>query len=401
MDKYGLATGQNPDLRRLSLPYQEEMTTVAAVYLKNAVQYLPADRLDRHLHLIFAFMAWIYHRGKPVREVAEDDLFGYFVWLAKQGCPMEQWSFTAGAITDLFQVLRQEGLIHHNPLHRVYKIFTEREQLLHSILVQATPYPLDPPATPPSPPVAPTNPPTVIEAIPARSKPVQALSAPASVPAPTRARPIVPPVVWQGIHTHKTVSMTLALLLIVGLAMLYHQNGTKPEQQATMSTTVTLNPCAGNEPKAREAVSTRHPRPGDTPPQGVRKGPIIDFFYQNGLKDYYCRDYRKIPCDASQVLLNPIPAEPENVYEGGDHYLGVCGRCHGAAGQGNGPDAVRLNRPLAPLSKSGGEIPDRDAYLFWIVAQGGGDFGGKMPPFKDLLDENAIWKVILFLKTLR
>ncbi|MBF0460128.1 MAG: c-type cytochrome [Magnetococcales bacterium] len=392
MDKYWLATGQQSDLRRLPSLYQEEMTTVGAVYRKSALQYLPADRLDHHLYLIFAFMAWVYAREKPVREVTEDDLSGYFVWLARQGCPMAQWSLTAGAVTDFLQVLRQEGILQRNPLRPVYKIFMEREQLLHSVLTQATPYPFDPPTT--SPRVAPTTTPTVTDRVTtARPKPVQATPAPAP-------RTIVPPVVWQTIHTHKTVLRTLALLLLVGLLLHYCQVLTE-RQPTTGTTTSTPNPGSVTEPRTKGAVSTRQPKPDDTRPRGMYKDPIVDFFYQNGMKDYYCRDYRQTPCVSTQVLRNPIPVDPENIYEGGDQYMGMCGRCHGDAGRGNGLDAIRLNQPLTPLSRAGGDIPDRDAYLFWIVAAGGSDFGGQMPPFKDLLDENKIWKVILFLRTLR
>ena len=118
------------------------------------------------------------------------------------------------------------------------------------------------------------------------------------------------------------------------------------------------------------------------------------------MRDYYCRDYRKIPCNPSQLLVNPIPSDLENIYEGGKYFMEHCARCHGDAGRGNGADAVRLNYPMEKLSWVGSEFLDRDAFLFWIIARGGNDFGGRMPQFKDKLNEDMIWKVILFLKTL-
>jgi mono/diheme cytochrome c family protein len=41
-----------------------------------------------------------------------------------------------------------------------------------------------------------------------------------------------------------------------------------------------------------------------------------------------------------------------------------------------------------------------DAYLAWTVAEGGAPVGSAMPPFKDTLKPDAIWRVILFLQTL-
>ena len=117
--------------------------------------------------------------------------------------------------------------------------------------------------------------------------------------------------------------------------------------------------------------------------------------------DYYCRDYLKVTCSSTNLLVNPISADVENVHEGGKYYMEYCSRCHGDSGRGNGTDAIRQQSPTRKLGWAGDGILERDAYLFWTIAKGGDAFGGNMPQFKDILSEKAIWQVILFLKTLR
>ncbi len=133
----------------------------------------------------------------------------------------------------------------------------------------------------------------------------------------------------------------------------------------------------------------------------IKNDKKIAFFYEKNMKDYYCRDYLKIACNSSRRLTNPITPEMENIYAGGEYYLKYCARCHGDNGKGNGPDAIRLRFSLERLGWAGSELLERDAYLFWIIAKGGYEFGGSMPQFSDILNEDQIWKIILFLKTLR
>jgi mono/diheme cytochrome c family protein len=41
-----------------------------------------------------------------------------------------------------------------------------------------------------------------------------------------------------------------------------------------------------------------------------------------------------------------------------------------------------------------------DGYLDWTIAEGDAPKGSAMPPFKNILKPDDIWKVILFLATL-
>jgi mono/diheme cytochrome c family protein len=112
------------------------------------------------------------------------------------------------------------------------------------------------------------------------------------------------------------------------------------------------------------------------------------FVMQNGIDSRY----------ASKV--NPLPITAENIKAGEKLYEQSCGSCHGATGLGNGVAGRTLNPPptnIAALSK----MPmATDGYLYWAIAEGGLPLGTAMPPFKGVLNENQIWEIITFLRTL-
>ena len=41
-----------------------------------------------------------------------------------------------------------------------------------------------------------------------------------------------------------------------------------------------------------------------------------------------------------------------------------------------------------------------DGYLYWTIAEGGTPLGTAMPPFKNVLKDAEIWKVISYLREL-
>lgn len=41
-----------------------------------------------------------------------------------------------------------------------------------------------------------------------------------------------------------------------------------------------------------------------------------------------------------------------------------------------------------------------DGYLYWTIADGGAPLGTAMPPFKSMLKEDQIWKIIIYLREL-
>ena len=99
-------------------------------------------------------------------------------------------------------------------------------------------------------------------------------------------------------------------------------------------------------------------------------------------------------------LSNPLPRTAKNVSAGRQLYEQNCAACHGPQGLGDGPAGKNLNPPAASLIGLRRMPMVGDGYLDWTIAEGGVPVGSAMPPFKNVLKPNDIWKVILFLQTL-
>ena len=73
-----------------------------------------------------------------------------------------------------------------------------------------------------------------------------------------------------------------------------------------------------------------------------------------------------------------------------------CEMCHGPHGHGDGPAGQSLEpkpKNLAVLQKSVG-----DDYLFWRISEG--KSGTSMVAWKGILEEDQIWQVVSFIRTL-
>ena len=91
---------------------------------------------------------------------------------------------------------------------------------------------------------------------------------------------------------------------------------------------------------------------------------------------------------------NPYGAEMAP--QGAKLFQTNCEMCHGPRGHGDGPAGQSLEpRPknLAQLQKSVG-----DDYLFWRISEG--KPGTSMVAWKGILDEDQIWQVVSFIRTL-
>jgi mono/diheme cytochrome c family protein len=97
---------------------------------------------------------------------------------------------------------------------------------------------------------------------------------------------------------------------------------------------------------------------------------------------------------------SPLPATADDLERGRQVYEQNCAACHGPRGFGDGPAGTSLQPPPARLVGLGRMPMTSDGYLYWTVAEGGIPVGSAMPPFKDVLKPDDIWKVILFIQTL-
>jgi mono/diheme cytochrome c family protein len=110
------------------------------------------------------------------------------------------------------------------------------------------------------------------------------------------------------------------------------------------------------------------------------------FVMRNGVDPRY----------ASKV--NPLRSTSENIQAGKMLYGQNCASCHGLSGRGDGEAGKSLNPPPANIAVSSKLRVSTDGYLYWTIAEGGAPLQTAMPPFKNALKEDEIWKIILYLR---
>lgn len=99
-------------------------------------------------------------------------------------------------------------------------------------------------------------------------------------------------------------------------------------------------------------------------------------------------------------MVNPMSNQENDVSEGRTLFESNCSSCHGINGEGDGPAAAGLEPPPQNLSQSQADLSD--AYLFWRISEGGlmEPFDSVMPAWRGILNEDQIWQIITFLRTL-
>lgn len=106
-------------------------------------------------------------------------------------------------------------------------------------------------------------------------------------------------------------------------------------------------------------------------------------------------------------LVNPLRTKGSfdaNFLEGKRVYFQNCVACHGPALDGKGRFANSLTLPPRQLTDHMFLPMHPEGYVFWRIAKGGWalpsimePWNSAMPAFEDMLTENEIWAVILFL----
>jgi len=92
-------------------------------------------------------------------------------------------------------------------------------------------------------------------------------------------------------------------------------------------------------------------------------------------------------------LKNPYTNEPTVLKRGTKIYQKSCWNCHGDNGIGNGPQSKEINTKVADFNDN--LVKGRtDGELFWWIQSGGND----MQAFKELLAEEDIWSVVLYVR---
>jgi mono/diheme cytochrome c family protein len=109
------------------------------------------------------------------------------------------------------------------------------------------------------------------------------------------------------------------------------------------------------------------------------------------------RHHAQVP-DEFAGLTNPIPADEDSLARGEEIYVTHCATCHGDYGNGDGPGGANLDPAPAPIAHTAQMMSD--VYLFWRITEGGAAFETGMLPYRDILDEQARWDVINYVRAL-
>ena len=95
---------------------------------------------------------------------------------------------------------------------------------------------------------------------------------------------------------------------------------------------------------------------------------------------------------------NPVQNDPEGVADGKAAFSHYCAACHGLDAQNTGvPFADRMSPPVPSLA--GKEVQSySDGQLKWIIDNGIWPSG--MPGSKDILSDDEIWSIVVYLRHL-
>ena len=130
-------------------------------------------------------------------------------------------------------------------------------------------------------------------------------------------------------------------------------------------------------------------------PKAVNRTPVlrVEYYHESVLT----KKTGSEPGRENTIRVSPVEYTWDNINQGRILYRIYCVKCHGEKGRGVGNS---MGTSSVNLSFSGDGVLHKDDYLFWTLSEGGAPLGGEMTAFKNLLLEDQIWKVILYLKTL-
>ena len=96
---------------------------------------------------------------------------------------------------------------------------------------------------------------------------------------------------------------------------------------------------------------------------------------------------------------NPLRPSDANLEAGRKLYRLHCAVCHGDSGRGNA-GGRSLEPPVTSLAGLSKRPIATDGYYDWTISEGGVPLHSAMPPFENVLKQEDIWKIVLYLRSL-
>jgi mono/diheme cytochrome c family protein len=101
--------------------------------------------------------------------------------------------------------------------------------------------------------------------------------------------------------------------------------------------------------------------------------------------------------DKYKNMANPVKSDAASIADGKALYTLHCKSCHGTKGKGDGPKAAQLDTESGDFTKADFQ-KQADGALFYKTSEGRKD----MPSFKKkIADQNDIWAVVNYMRTLK
>lgn len=110
------------------------------------------------------------------------------------------------------------------------------------------------------------------------------------------------------------------------------------------------------------------------------------------------KDIKRTVTIGDKDKKSPIASTPDAIKEGGEHFQHHCQICHGLDGHATGvPFAEKMSPPVPDLGDK--DIQEyTDGQLHWIIENGIAPSG--MPAWKGILDDDEMWKAVLYIRNL-
>lgn len=144
---------------------------------------------------------------------------------------------------------------------------------------------------------------------------------------------------------------------------------------------------AGNEHGGRAIDDSESEHPGRS--MGGSRGMSMlrhRYVMQNGVPDAY------------RSKDNPLQPAASNLTAGERVYEKNCASCHGASGRGDGPAGENLDPRPTDIARFTRMPMASDGYFYWTIAEGGAPVDSAMPAFGNVLSEEEIWQLLMYVR---